>query len=128
MTSRIVSGLLAAFFLAQAGGWIFDPGGAAQALGMPLLEGAARSSQVGDIGAFFLSLGLMIAMGAYRVDGQWLRGGALLLGSAAGIRTLAWLVHGAEFTPDFIGVEVVAAATLCFIASRFDAPTAEVSA
>lgn len=127
MTFRIVSGLLAAFFLVQAGGWIFAPGAAAEALGMPLLDGVARSSQVGDLGSFFFSLGAMIALGTLHSNAQWLRGGAILLGSAAVIRTLAWLLHDADFAADFIVIETAVAAGLCFIASRFDSESADAS-
>lgn len=121
MALRIVAGTIGVFFLAQAIHWIARPAAAAEALGMPLLDGIARSTQVGDLAGFFLALGTMILLGAYRSNAQWLRGGALLLGSAALMRTLAWLLQGAAFTADFIGVELVCAGGLLFVAFRFDA-------
>ena len=33
--------------------WLVDPSGAAAGIGMPVLDGLARSSQIGDLGAFF---------------------------------------------------------------------------
>lgn len=120
MPLRIVSGTVGLFFLLQGGNWILAPASAAEALGMPLLEGVGRSTQIGDIGGFFIALGTMILLGASGSNGQWLRGGALMLGGVAVIRTLAALLHDAEFTALFIGVEVVCAGLLLAIASRFD--------
>lgn len=120
MPFRVVSGVLGGVFLLQGVNWILSPAVAAEALGMALLEGVGRSTQIGDIGGFFVSLGSMILLGAYASNGQWLRAGALMLGAVAVIRSIAALVHEAPFTGVFIGVEVVCAALLLFIASRFD--------
>ena len=120
MPLRVASGLIGVFFLLQGINWILVPASAAEALGMPLLEGVARSTQIGDIGGFFVALASMILLGAHGSNGQWLRGGALLLGAAAALRTLAWLAHGASYAAVFIGVEVLCTVVLLFIASRFD--------
>lgn len=120
MPLRVVSGVIGVFFLLQGINWILVPASAAEALGMPLLDGVARSSQIGDIGGFFVALAAMILLGAHGSNGQWLRGGALLLGAAAALRSLAWLAHGAPFASAFIGVEVVCTAVLLFVASRFE--------
>jgi hypothetical protein len=88
---------------------------------MPLLDGLARSTQVGDFTSFFLALGTMGVLGAVRQSPTWLRGAAMLLGGAAAMRTLAWAAHGADFATEFILIETVAAAVLLFIAARFDA-------
>ncbi len=88
---------------------------------MPLLTGIARSTQLGDIGGFFIALGTMCLLGAYRSNAQWLRGGALMLGCVAVMRMLAWMVHDAALTVPFIAVEVVVAALLVFMASRIEA-------
>ncbi len=121
MPLRIVSGIVGVFFLAQGLGWIVSPANAAQALGMPFLTGAARSTQLGDIGGFFIALGTMCLLGAWRSNAQWLRGGALMLGCVAVMRTLAWMIHDAELTIAFIAVEVVLATLLVFLASRIEA-------
>ncbi len=120
MPLRVIAGLIGGLFLAQALSWMIDPAGAAKALGMPLLDGLARSTQVGDFTSFFLALGSMTMLGAVRMSGTWLRGGAMLLAGAAIMRTLAWAVHGADFASEFILIETVAAAALLFIAVRFD--------
>ena len=55
MTLRIVAGVIGLMLGVQAVQWMFMPATAAESLGMPLLEGVARSSQMGDTGAFFLT-------------------------------------------------------------------------
>jgi hypothetical protein len=94
------------------------PADAAEGLGMPLLEGLGRSTQVGDFAAFFLSLGTMILIGIFRREGTWLCAAALMLGLAAAMRTLAWGVHGADFALPFIPTEALFCALLLFAASR----------
>lgn len=121
MILRVLAGLVGGIFLAQALSWMVDPAGAAAALGMPLLDGLARSTQVGDFTSFFLALGAMALLGAVRMSGTWLRAAAMLLGGAATMRTLAWAIHDAAFATEFIIIELVCAFTLLFIASRFDA-------
>ncbi|MEM9175983.1 MAG: hypothetical protein AAGC67_12180 [Myxococcota bacterium] len=107
MAFRILGGLLGAFFFLQGLGWIVDAEGAAEALGMPLLDGVARSTQAGDLTGFFLCLGGFGLWGAYRQAPTWLRAsGFLLLGAAFG-RTLAHLVSGADFATQFIVIEIV---------------------
>ncbi len=121
MAPRIISWILGLFFALQTINWIARPAASAEALGMPLLDGVGRSTQVGDLTAFFFALSTMILLGAYRSNSQWLRGAALLLGSAAVMRTLAWLLHDASFTAGFIAIEALCAGLLLFAASKFDA-------
>ena len=64
-------------------GFVLDPGQVAMSLGMPLLEGLGRSTQIGDIGAFFLTCAWCVFYGSYRSSSSWLGAGALLLGLAA---------------------------------------------
>jgi hypothetical protein len=124
MALRVVAGIIGVFFLIQGINWIVIPAAAAEALGMPLLDGLGRSTQIGDTASFFLTLGTMSLLGAARSNPQWLRGGAMLLGWAAIARMLAWLLHDAAFAGIFIGVEIVFGAALLFVASRFSAASA----
>ena len=128
MPLRVVSGIMGLFFLMQGVHWILAPAAAAEALGMPLLDGVGRSTQIGDIGGYFIALGTMILLGAHGSNGQWLRGGALMLGGVAVIRSLAALLHDAAFTATFIGVEVVCAVVLLVIALRFDGASQQTKA
>ena len=119
MALRLAAGIIGAFYLIQGINWITRPAAAAEALGMPLLDGIARSTQVGDMASFFVALGTMSLLGAARMNPLWLHAAALLLGGAAVMRTLAWLFHDAAFAGVFIGVEVVSAGALVLVASRF---------
>lgn len=47
------------------------PEGAAQGLAMPLLDGAARSSQIGDVGAFCMGMGLMMLTALTTLKREW---------------------------------------------------------
>ena len=120
MVVRALVGIFGLIFLVNAGGWLVDASAAAEGLGMPLLDGVGRSTQMGDIGGFFVAVAVLFLGGAYREDGQWLRGAALLLGSAALMRTLAWLLQGAAFAPEFIVPEIVLASIAVFAASRMN--------
>lgn len=87
--------------------WIIDPAGAAESLGMPLLEGLGLSTQAGDFAAFFVACSAMSLLAALRLNPTWAYGAAMLLGGAATFRTLAWALHGAEFATFFIAVEAI---------------------
>jgi hypothetical protein len=102
-------------------GWIFDPARAAAGLGMALPEGIARSTMIGDIGAFFLALSAMIWIGVVTLQRAWLQAAALVVGTAAVMRVLAFAVHDAAFAGLFIGVEVVVAALLIFGGNKITA-------
>jgi hypothetical protein len=60
---RIVVALTGLLFVLLGIRWLIDPTGSAADLGMPLLEGIGRSTQIGDLGAFFFSGGVMVIMG-----------------------------------------------------------------
>ena len=116
---RVLSGLVGVLFLANLSGWIFDPASAADGLGMPLLDGVGRSTQIGDVGAFFLAVSALSLVGALREKPDLLRAAALLLGGAAVLRIFAWMAHDAAFTAGFIVAEVLAAGVLLATASQF---------
>lgn len=115
---RVVVALPAILFMVMGIRWVVAPAGMAPELGMPLLEGAGLSTQVGDLGAFFVALSCYILIGIITQKRSWLYAGALLLGLTATFRVLAWLLHGASFATESIGVEVVVATLLLFAASR----------
>ncbi len=85
---------------------------------MPLLDGLARSTQIGDLGAFFATSGITILLGVWKQERIWLYCGAMLLGGAAVIRTLSWAAHGADLATTFIVSEIVMMAILLFGASK----------
>ena len=107
----------------QAIGWLLDPKSAAESLGMPLLDGVARSTQVGDMTAFFAAVSAMILLGSFRREPPWLVSAAMLLGGAAAFRVLAWAAHDADLAVQFIAGELVMTAILLFGVMRFRKPT-----
>ncbi len=115
---RIVVTLLGLVFSIQGLGWLIDPASAANALGMPLLEGLARSTQVGDFAAFFLVGGLTTLLGSLPGRARALYFPAALIGAAAVTRTLAWALHEADFAALFILVELTTAVLLLTAARR----------
>lgn len=88
-------------------GLIFDPEQALASLSMPMLEGLALSTQLGDMTSFFLCTGAFIFMGAIKAAPRWLYAGAALFTIAALSRLLAWQVHGADLAIAPIAVEVI---------------------
>ena len=118
---RIVTTVVGVFFALQGLLWIVDPARAAAGLGMPLLDGLARSTQIGDLASFFLTGGVTILVGARPGRARLLLVPAGMLGAAAVVRALAWALHGAEFAAAFIAIEVVVAALLLFAVRRLDA-------
>jgi hypothetical protein len=112
MTARILAGLVGLLMAFLAFGWLTDPTSAAANLGMPLLDGIGRSTQVGDITAFFVVVAGLCIYGAWRQQTPWLIASALLLGSAAVFRTVAWLAHGADLATSAIVAELVMTALL----------------
>lgn len=104
---RVITMLMGGLFTLQGVEWIVAPELAAEGLGMPALEGLARSTQFGDFAAFFLVLGLSILAGTRPGQNRVLYFPAAMLGGAAICRTLAWALHGAEFATLFITIEVI---------------------
>ena len=104
---RILAGLAGLLMTVQGLRWIVDPAAQAESLGMPLLDGVARSTQVGDLAAFFLAAGGFGIYGAWRRQRAFLFAAAVLLGGAATMRTLTALLHDAPFATQFIVPEVV---------------------
>jgi hypothetical protein len=115
---RVATVVLGIFFTFQGVGWLVDPASSAAALGMPLLDGLARSTQVGDFAIFFLAGGGAILLGSRRTWERVLYFPIALIGGAAITRTIAWAFHGADFAALFILVELTTAAVLLTVVSR----------
>ncbi len=114
---RILVTVLGVGFLLQGVGWLVAPARAAEGLGMPLLDGLGRSTQVGDFAAFFLAMGGGMLLGTRPGRAGILYGPAVLLGGAALGRIVAWALHGAAFATLFIAVELGASVLLLAAAS-----------
>lgn len=108
-----IIGLLMA---ANAALWLLDPARAADALAMPLLTGTGLSSQM-DIGAFFMGAATFTALALTTRERPWFIAAAVLLLGAAAYRSAAFMIHGAPFLADMVGIEIVMGSIL-IIASR----------
>jgi hypothetical protein len=114
---RVALALPAIGFLVTGLRFAVAPAGAAKGLEMPLLEGAARSSQIGDVGALFLGMGLMILTALVTRERTWFVAPAILLGLVAVLRLLAWLFHDAALLMNMIVPEIVIASLLLVASS-----------
>ena len=97
--------------------WLFAPAGVAPTFGMSLEQDLGLSTQVGDLAAFFLTLGACMLIALVTGRRSWYYPAIMLLSIAALGRVLAWLLHDAALAPDMIGVELVVSAIL-LLASR----------
>ena len=120
---RVLVVLAAITFLVIGLRWAIDPSAAASDLGMTLLSGVGRSSQIGDVGALFLSMGSMILIALTTGQRSWFYAPALMLSLIAVLRILAWLFHDAALALDMIVVEVVVASLLLLASSRLSRDT-----
>ena len=94
---RVLAGFFGAFFLLMGLRWIIDPSSAAASLSMPLLDGAGLSTQIGDVGSFFITIGAMTLIGVIKQKHYWLYAPSMLLLVAALYRILSTVLHGAAF-------------------------------
>jgi hypothetical protein len=85
---RILTMLLGAGFFLQGLGWIVAPAHSAERLGMPLLDGLGRSSQIGDFAALFLTPGATMLVGNAAGRARLLLVPAGMLASAAEIASV----------------------------------------
>ena len=115
---RIFLFLPAIGFLVTGLRFAVAPAGAAKGLAMPLLDGAARSSQVGDVGALFLGMGLMILTALVTLERTWFVAPAILLLLVAVLRVLAWLFHGAALMIPMIVPEIVIGGLLLLASTK----------
>ncbi len=117
---RILTMVLGALFALQSLAWLLDPARVAAGLGMPLLDGLGRSTQIGDFAAFFAIAGITMILGSRPGRAPLLKVPAGLFALAAIGRTLAWALHGAAFATPFIAIELATGALLLVAARRLD--------
>ena len=115
---RIVAGLVGVLFFLNGLQWIISPANVAESLGMPLLEGVGLSTQIGDLGSFFITVGAMTLIGAITTTRHWFYAPSMLLLVAALYRTLSTILYGAPFVMSAILVEVVVGLFLIFAGSK----------
>ena len=114
---RAVVLLCGVLFIVTGLRWLLAPAGVAPEFGLALSSGVGLSSQIGDMSAFFLTLGVCILMGLATQRSVWYYPPIILLSVTAVGRVLAWLLHDAALATDLIAPEVIVALIL-LIASR----------
>jgi hypothetical protein len=114
----VIVGFFGAFFLLMGLRWIIDPSSAAASLSMPLLDGEGLSSQIGDMGSFFITIGLMTLIGVIKQKRYWLFAPSMLLLVAALYRVLSTVLHGAAFALPSIAIEGTVGLFLIFAGSK----------
>ena len=109
--------LFGVLFLVTGLRWLLAPAGIAPDFGLALGSGIGLSSQVGDMSAFFLTLGVCMLMGLTTRRSIWYYPPIMLLSLTAVGRVLAWLIHDAALATQLIAPEVMVSLVLLF-ASR----------
>ena len=102
--------------------WLLAPAGVAPEFGLVLSTGVGLSSQIGDMSAFFLTLGVCILLGLITQRAIWYYPPIILLSLTAVGRLLAWLLHDAALAMNLIAPEVIVALILLIASRRLPAP------
>ena len=114
---RAIVLLCGVLFIVTGLRWLLAPAGVAPEFGLVLSSGIGLSSQIGDMSAFFLTLGVCILMGLTTQRPIWYYPPIILLSLTAVGRVLAWLLHDAALATDLMAPEVIIPLIL-LIASR----------
>ena len=114
----LVCGVL---FLVTGLRWLLAPAGVAPEFGLALSTGVGLSSQIGDMSAFFLTLGVCILMVLTSQRTVWYYPPIILLSLTAVGRILAWLLHDAALAMNLFAPEVIVALILLTASRRLPA-------
>lgn len=115
---QLLLGAPALAFIVVGVGWWVAPATVAAQVGMTLETGLGLSTQIGDLGSFFVVMGCCILTGLARGQRVWLLAALMLVGVAALGRIIAWLFHDAAFAGEALVVELPVTALLAFAARR----------
>jgi len=110
--------LFGILFLVTGLRWLLAPAGIAPDFGLALGSGMGLSSQVGDMSAFFLTLGVCMLTGLTTQRSVWYYPPIMLLLLTAVGRVLAWLLHDAALATQLIALEVIVSLVLLFASRR----------
>ena len=119
---RAIVLLCGVLFIVTGLRWLLAPAGVAPEFGLVLSTGVGLSSQIGDMSAFFLTLGVCILMGLITQRAIWYYPPIILLSLTAVGRLLAWLLHDAALAMNLIAPEVIVALILLIASRRLPAP------
>ena len=110
--------LFGILFLVTGLRWLLAPAGIAPDFGLALGSGIGLSSQVGDMSAFFLTLGVCMLTGLTTQRSVWYYPPIMLLLLTAVGGVLAWLLHDAALATQLIALEVIVSLVLLFASRR----------
>lgn len=114
---KVFVALLAILFMVMGFRWLIDPRGIAPEFGFTLADGLGRSSQVGDMFGYFLTMAICMLLALVTGRRIWYYPPIMMLSLTAIARVLAWVMHDATLALQMISVEVVTAIIL-LVASR----------
>lgn len=114
LITKFLSSIPAVVFLIIGVFWVLQPGIMAENFGMVLSSGLGLSSQIGDLGSYFVSSALMIFYGIYTNNTNWFYPPILIMLLTALFRTLSTLLHDAPFAADMIGSEILFSGILIY--------------
>ena len=112
--TKFLSSIPAIVFLIIGVFWVLQPGIMAENFGMVLSSDLGLSSQIGDLGSYFVSSALMIFYGIYTNNTYWFYPPILIMLLTALFRTLSTLLHDAPFAADMIGSEILFSGILIY--------------
>lgn len=115
---KLLVALPAILFLVTGLRWLLAPAGVAPQFGLTLEEGVGLSSQVGDMSAFFLLLGICMLTALVSGRRSWYYPPIILLSLTALGRILAWLLHDAALAMDLIAPEIIVTVILLAASRR----------
>ena len=118
---RAVVLLCGVLFIVTGLRWLLAPASVAPEFGLAMSTGVGLSSQIGDMSAFFLTVGVSVLMGLTTQRAIWYYPPMILLSLTAVGRILAWLLHDAALAMNLIAPEVFVALVLLMASRRLPA-------
>ena len=102
-----LSGILGVVLAIIALRWILSPEDSANSLGMVLLEGAGRNTQIRDFTALFASTSIFCFISITTRQYQWIFSSGIVFSLVALISVLASQIHDAPLTYSSLIAEII---------------------
>ena len=102
-----LSGILGVVLAIIALRWILSPEDSANSLGMVLLEGAGRNTQIRDFTALFASTSIFCFLSITTRQYQWIFSSGIVFSLIALISVLASQIHDAPLTYSSLIAEII---------------------
>ena len=106
-TAYTLSGILGVVLAIIALRWILSPEDSANSLGMVLLEGAGRNTQIRDFTALFASTSIFCFLSIVTRQYQWIFSSGIVFSLIALISVLASQLHDAPLTYSSLIAEII---------------------